>query len=62
MKAHLKKFNGGLVIRVTEMGKGKRDEIAKQIKQYLIDKKCEKPTVTTFDDPPPSCAPDEPNC
>lgn len=62
MKAHLKKFDGGLVVRVVDLSKNKRDKLAKAIKELLTENGCEKPTVTTFDDPPPQCAPDEKTC
>lgn len=64
-KPIIKQFNNGVKVTFESDDAGKRAAFVKEIRKALKKPavKCEEePIVTTFDDPLPSCGPDEKNC
>jgi len=65
MKAHFKKYRDGFTLRVSGLSKTQILKAISAIKGDLVAAQGlgqERVTMAAFDDPLPSCAPDEPRC
>ncbi len=62
-KPIIKRFSNGVKVTFECDDAQKRDAFVKDVKKALKRSGCsDEPIVTTFDDPVPSCGPDEKNC